>query len=105
VANSTKSSKPTSKKRAAVALFDDKDDEDERKGDEEEVKPLPKLSNGKAVTSKKRDAVVLLDDEDDEDVRPYRKHIIGQNNMRPPLPPKLVRSPKKKEGDDPILSD
>ncbi len=72
------------------------------------MKPLPKVSKGKAVTaagstktskptSKKRDAVVLLDDEDD---RPFWKSVIGQNNMRPPVPAKLVRSPKKKEDDD-----
>jgi hypothetical protein len=116
VSNSTKTSKPTSKKRDAVALFDEKDNEDEGKGDEEDVKPLPKVSKGKAVkaaefpkasrpTSKKRDAVVLLDDEDDEDERPYRKRIVGWNNIRPPLPHKLVRSPEKKEDYDPASSD
>ncbi len=75
------------------------------------MKPLPKISKGKAVTvagstktskpmSKKRDAVVLLNEDD----RPYRKHV-GHNNVRPPLPVKLVRGPKKKEDDDPTFSD
>ncbi len=77
------------------------------------MKPLPKVSKGKVVTvaestktskpmSKRRDAVVLLDDEDD---RPFWKSVIGQNNMRPPVPAKLVRSPKKKEDDVPNFSD
>ncbi len=48
VANSTKTSKPWSKMTDAVVLFNE---EDERKGDEEEVKPLPNVSKGKAVTA------------------------------------------------------
>jgi hypothetical protein len=87
-----------------------------RKVDKEGVKPLPKVLKGKAVTaaestkltSKKRNALVLLDDEDDEDDednRPYRKHLIGQNIVRPPIPDKLARSPKKKEDVHPAFSD
>ena len=87
-----------------------------KKVDKEELKPLCKVSKGKAVTVaestktskltlKKRDAVVLLDNDDDEDDRPYRKCLISQNNMRPPLPAKLMRSPKKKEDDGLTFSD
>jgi hypothetical protein len=51
-------------------------------------------------------AEVYLEDEDDDDERPYRKRVVGRNNIRPPLPHKLVvRSPKKKEEDDPTFSD
>ncbi len=94
--NSTKTSKPASKKRDVIATFDEKDDEFEGKGGAEDVKP---------PASKKKVAEVYLEDEDDDDERPYRKRIIGRNNIRPPLPHKLVvRSPKKKEEDDPTFS-
>ncbi len=58
-------------------LFDDEDDGDERKGDEEEVKPLPKVSRGKALT------------------------VAESTKTSKPL----VRSPNNKEDDDPTFSD